>query len=157
MAYQDYLTRRKHVYLNFTSRPCRYRADSFCIGGRLFLFVSNVPICEFSIFCNQIIRDWNGDICPSAPGLRILDHGPGWRQNWVKWAQVVLVCVVPPLLLICLLKLSKAMKSSFQAEEDIFKFQKIVDFRVISHRSSTQNQQRNNAGSRHDQQEDLRS
>lgn len=156
MAYPDYQTWRKRVYLNFTSRPCRYRADSFYIGGRLFLFVSNVPIYEFSIFYNQIIRDCNGDICPSAPGLRILDHGPGWRRNWAKWAQVVLVCIVPPLLLICLLKLSKAMKSSFQEEEDIFRFQKIVDFRVIFHRFSTQNQQRNNAGSCRDQQEDLR-
>lgn len=53
------------------------------------------------------------------------------------------------------------MKSSFQEEEDIFKYQKIVDFRVISRRvclrASTQNQQGNNDGSYRDQQEDRRS
>jgi hypothetical protein len=75
----------------------------------------------------------------------------------VKWAQVVLVCVVSPFLLICLLKLSKAMKSSFQGEEDILRFQKIVGVRVISRRFSTRNQQSNNAESCLDQQEDLRS
>ena len=162
MAYQDYQTWRKRIYLNFTSRPYRCRANSFYIGDHLFLFASNAAIYEFSIFYNQIIRDCNEDICPSAPGPRILDHGPGWKQNWVKWAQVVLVCVMSPFLLICLLKLSKAMKSSFQGEEDIchyyhLRFQRVVGVRVISRRFSTQNQQSNNAESCRDQQRDLRS
>lgn len=57
MAYQDYQTWQKRVYLNFTSRPCRYIANSFYIGDRLFLFASNAAIYEFSIFYNHIIRD----------------------------------------------------------------------------------------------------